>query len=132
MGQRISTVVRILYGTFWLVLGVSPLFVGSPFPRQPTAEANAFWDALMATGFMVPMLSAVYAGGGACCLVRRTTPLGLALLSVPLAVIVPFNILLARLAGPWMVIVAVHVVLLWQVRQAFAALWSYRRADAAR
>lgn len=128
MGQRVWTVVRVLYASFWLVLGVSPIFVAAPYPSQPTAEANALWDALMASGFIVPMLSAVYAGGGACCLWLRTTPLGLALLSVPLAVIVPFNIVLARLAGPWILIVAVHAALLWRVRSAFEPLWSYGRA----
>jgi hypothetical protein len=83
------------------------------------------WNALMATGFMVPMTGALYAAGGACCLRASTTPLGLALLSVPLAVIVPFNVLLARVAGPWIAIVAIHVGLLWQFRRAFVPLWSY-------
>ncbi len=132
MGHRVWTVVRVLYAGFWLVLGVSPLFVASPYPPQPTAEANAFWDALVATGFIVPMLSAVYAAGGACCLARRTTPLGLALLSVPLAVIVPFNVLLARLAGPWIVVVAVHLALLWRVRRALQPLWSNGDREVAR
>lgn len=130
MSQKMWTIARLVYAGFWVLLGASPLFSSEPFPRQPTIEANAFWDALMATGFIVPMLGVVYVGGGACCLAVRTTPLGLALLSVPLAVIVPFNVLLARLAGPWIVIVAVHVALLWRVRRAFERLWSYREADA--
>lgn len=130
MSQKMWTIARLVYAGFWVLLGASPLFSSAPFPRQPTIEANAFWDALMATGFIVPMLGVVYVGGGACCLAVRTTPLGLALLSVPLAVIVPFNVLLARLAGPWIVIVAVHVALLWRVRRAFERLWSYREADA--
>lgn len=125
MSLRLWSIVRVVYGGFWLVLGVSPLFLDSPYPSQPTTEANVFWDALMATRFIVPMLSAIYVAGGACCLMTRTTPLGLALLSVPLAVIVPFNVLLARLAGPWILVVAVHAALLWSVRRAFEPLWSY-------
>ncbi|MFN8059900.1 MAG: hypothetical protein U0Q12_12145 [Vicinamibacterales bacterium] len=54
------------------------------------------------------------------------------LLSVPLAVIVPFNVLLARLAGPWIVVVAMHLALLWRVRRAFERLWSYRETDGGR
>lgn len=130
MNQMAWTIARVLYAGLWLVLGASPLVLDAPYPRQPTTEANAFWDALVATGFIVPMLGVVYVCGGACCLANRTTPLGLALLSVPLAVIVPFNVLLARLAGPWIVIVAMHVALLWRVRRAFERLWSYRETDA--
>lgn len=132
MNEQVWTIARVLYAGFWVVLGASPLVLDAPYPRQPTAEANAFWDALVATRFIVPMLGAVYVGGGACCLAKRTTPIGLALLSVPLAVIVPFNVLLARLAGPWIVVVAMHLALLWRVRRAFERLWSYRETDGGR
>ena len=118
--------VRILYALFWLVIALVPLFVNAPFPRQPTQEANAFWDAIAATGFMIQLTGATYFAGGALCLLRRTTPLGLAFLSAPLAIIVPFNTLLARQPEPWIVVVLAHVVLLIVYRAAYVPLWSYR------
>lgn len=128
MHERTSlglTVLRLLYAVFWVAMAVSPLILSSPFPRQPTPEANAFWDAIAATGFMVPMIGATYLAGGLACLAHRSAPLGLALLSVPLAVIVPFNALLARQAGPWIAIAVAHVALLVVYRRAYVALWSF-------
>jgi hypothetical protein len=79
----------------------------------------------MATGFMVPLTGATYFAGGALCVLNRTTPLGLAFLSAPLAIIVPFNVLLARQPGPWMLVVLVHLVLMFAYRAAYVPLWSY-------
>jgi|KBSMisStaDraftv2_1062788.scaffolds.fasta_scaffold35373_3 hypothetical protein len=120
------TGIRLLYALFWVTAAVTPLFVNAPFPQQPTQAANDFWDAIAATGFMIPLTGVTYFVGGALCLLRRTAPLGLAFLSAPLGVIVPFNVLLARQAGPWIAIVLVHVVLLFAYRAAFVPLWSYR------
>lgn len=117
---------RILYALFWLVTALTPFFVAAPFPRQPTQAANAFWDAIAATGFMIPLTGLTYFAGGALCLLRRTAPLGLALLSAPLAIIVPFNTLLARQTGPWILIVLVHALLLIAYRAAYVPLWSYK------
>ncbi len=116
---------RILYALFWLAVALTPVFTSVPFPRQPTREANDFWDALMATGFMVPLTGATYFAGGTLCLLHRTTPLGLAFLSAPLAIIVPFNALLARQPGPWILVVLVHLVLMFVYRAAYVPLWSY-------
>ena len=99
--------------------------MSAPFPRQPSQAANDFWDAIAATGFMIPLTGVTYFLGGAFCLLCRTTPLGLAFLSAPLGVIVPFNVPLARQAGPWIAIVLVHVALLFAYRAAFVPLWSY-------
>jgi hypothetical protein len=46
--------------------------------------------------------------------------------NAPLAIIVPFNALLARQAGPWILVVLVHVVLLIAYRTAYVPMWSYR------
>lgn len=73
---------------------------------------------------MVPLLGACYGAGGLCALFRRTAPLGLVLLSPPMAVIVLFNALLVRSASAWVVLAPVHVLLLWRFRADLAALWS--------
>jgi hypothetical protein len=125
-------VTRVLYALFWLSIALAIFIPGLGPPRQPTAEANAFWDALVATGFMVPMLWMTYMLGGIFCLADRTAPLGLAVLSAPMAIIVPFDALLARQAGPWIAVVLVHVGLLYVYRAAYVPLWTFgtRRASA--
>jgi hypothetical protein len=70
------------------------------------------------------LLGASYAAGGLFTLFRRTAPLGLALLSPPMAVIVLFNALLVRSASAWVVLAPVPALLLWQFRADFAPLWS--------
>jgi hypothetical protein len=117
--------IRIVYALFWLAVALALFIPGFEPPRQPTVEANAFWDAIAATGFLVPMLWMTYVVGGIFCLTNRTAPLGLAVLSAPMAVIVPFDALLARQAGPWIAVLLVHVVLLWVYRTAYVPLWTF-------
>ena len=97
------TILRIAYGLLWLSLPLSTLLLNLPMPKQPTEAATVFWDAIEATGFMVPLLGATYFVGGALLLPRRT-----------------------RQAGPWIAMVVVHLLLMWDVRSAYAGLWTYR------
>ena len=87
------TAIRLLYAAVWTAL----LFLGPPPPHLEPA-AQAFWSAIEATGFMVPLLGACYFVGGLLLWMRRTAPLGLALM---------------------------HGTLHWVCRRAFAPLWSY-------
>lgn len=123
---RVSVaVLRVAYGLLWLSLPLSTLLLNVPMPEQPTETATAFWDAIEATGFMVPLLGTTYFVGGALLLWGRTTPLGLAVLTPPLLIASLFNVLLAQQSGPWIVMVVVHLLLLWDTRSAFAGLWAY-------
>ena len=81
--------------------------------------------AIEATKFMVPLLGGCYFLGGVALWFRRTSPLGLALLSPPMVIIILFDILLAKEAGPWIPIALIHAILLWHFRSAFTSLWSY-------
>src|SRR3954454_15700697 len=119
------TVLRLIYGGFFALI-----IFGPPPPSHPEAAAQAFWSAIEATGFMVPLLGACYFLGGVAVLWRRTAPLGLALLSPPMVIIVLFDALLVKTAGPWIPIALAHFVLLWHFRAAFAPLWSYRHTKA--
>jgi len=126
-GRPALITLRWLYALFWVSTPLSLLLFDVQPPRQPTAEANAFWDAIAATGFMVPLLGFNYFVGGVLCFVERTTPLGLAILSPVLLIAAFFNVLLAHDAGPWIVIVIAHLWLMWTYRAAYVPLWSYRR-----
>jgi hypothetical protein len=123
-GIRISlTVLRLIYAALW-----TSVIFGPPPPRHSEPAAEAFWVALEATKFMVPLLGACYFCGGVALWFRRTAPLGLALLSPPMLIIILYDILLAKEAGPWIAIALVHAILLWQFRSAFTPLWSFRSA----
>lgn len=62
--------------------------------------------------------------------VRRTSPLGLAILSPPMVIIILFDVLLAKEAGPWIAMAAMHGILLWEFRSVFAPLWSHGQGAA--
>jgi len=115
-------VLRLVFAAFWTfgsVLGPPPLQ-----HVQPAAEA--FVNALQATGFMTPwLLGGCFLLGGAALWFQRTAPLGLALLSPPMLIIVLFHIFLGKDAGPWIVIALIHAILLWHFRSAFTPLWSF-------
>jgi hypothetical protein len=113
-------VVRLLYAAFWTML----LFLGPPPPHREVA-AQAFWSAIEATGFLVPLLGVCYFAGGLLLWMRRTSPLGLAILSPPMVVIILFDLLLAKEAGLWIALAVMHGILLWEFRSAFSRLWSY-------
>ena len=117
------TAIRLLYAAFWTTL----LFMGPPPPHREVA-AQAFWSAIEATGFMVPLLGVCYVIGGLALWMRRTSPLGLAILSPPMVIIILFDILLAKEIGPWIALVVIHGLLLIQFRSAFRGLWSYPTA----
>ena len=118
------TLVRFAYAAFWILIALAPLVFPKAIPEQTVPAARAFWSGVEATGFMLPLLGACYAFGGLFTLFRRTAPLGLVLLSPPLAVIVLFNALLVRSASAWVVLAPVHALLLWHFRADLSPLWS--------
>ncbi len=120
------TILRFLYAAFWtgIIFGPTP-------PRHSQPAAEAFWVAIEATKFMVPLIGSCYFLGGVALWFRRTAPLGLALLSPPMLIIILFDIFLAKESGPWIVIALIHAILLWQFRSAFKPLWSFQGKETA-
>ena len=69
-GIRISLIaLRLIYAAFW-----TSIVFGPPPPRQSEPAAAAFWAAIVATGFMVPLLTSCYFLGGLALWFRRTAP----------------------------------------------------------
>jgi len=118
------TLVRLVYAAFWILIALAPLVFPKAIPAQTVPAARAFWSGVEASGFMIPLLGASYAFGGLFTLFRRTAPLGLVILSPPMAVIVLFNALLVQSASAWVVLAPVHALLLWHFRADLAPLWS--------
>ena len=127
-GKRLWTAMRFGYGLFFLLSGIAILLsvaTGWPgAPAQPTPEAQAFTDALAASGFVDPLLGAVCAAGGASLLIDRTAPLGIVLLAPPVAIILFFHLTLSGqyIWGP--AVAAGLAALAWRYRLRLSALWS--------
>jgi len=88
---KLVLVLRILLGLIFTVFGLNGFFDFLEAPEMPEA-AGAFFGALAATGYMLPLIKGVEVVGGILLLLGRYVPLALILLG-PVAV----NILLFHL-----------------------------------
>ena len=93
--------------------------------HQPNAAAQAFSDALDASGFMNPTLAMCYLAGGFALLFQRTAPLGLAILGPPVAIILLFHTFLTGMFAWGAAWAFVWLLMVWRYRKGFIPLWSY-------
>lgn len=120
---------RIVYGLFFLAMGVWATTGIGPRPVQPTRAAADFTQALTDTGFMDPLLGASFLLGGGALLFHRTAPLGIVALAPSVAVILFFHLFLSGqyIWGPF--VAAYLAALAWHYRGGFVPLWSYGTAS---
>lgn len=93
--------------------------------HQPNAAAQAFSDALDASGFMNPTLAMCYLAGGLALLFQRTAPLGLAILGPPVAIILLFHTFLTGMFAWGATWAFVWLLMVGRYRKSFIPLWSY-------
>jgi hypothetical protein len=127
-----SRVIRLIALSFRWIAGLSYALTGIngllhlfPMPEGTTPAAMAFFDALHASGFMLPLLATTFLVGGFLLLFDRTVPLGLIVLAPAIVVIPLYNALLERqpfTSGPF--VVAIHLFLAWYYWGRFVPLWS--------
>src|ERR1700742_718286 len=121
-------IARWLYGGYFIYTAVMigrTLWIGGKGVQQPTPEAEAFYDALHATGFLYPLMGITFGLGGLALLLHRTAPLGLALLAPSVSVIFLFHLMLTGRVV-WGTEWALGLCLLaWHYRSAYTALWYY-------
>jgi uncharacterized membrane protein YphA (DoxX/SURF4 family) len=111
---------RFLLGLVFFVFGLNGFLQFLPPPPAPD-KAMAFLGALVATGYMFPLIKSVEVIGGALLLSNRFVPLALAIVAPNVVNIVLFHSVLAPGGLP----VALYVLGL----ELFTA-WSYRDAYA--
>jgi hypothetical protein len=120
---------RWLYAAYFMYVGfivLGKLLRGGVIHiHEPNAAAQAFSDALGASGFMHPTLAVCYLGGGAALLFHRTAPLGLAILGPPVVIILLFHIFLTGMILWGMGWAAAWLLMAWRYRNAFVPLISY-------
>jgi uncharacterized membrane protein YphA (DoxX/SURF4 family) len=118
-------IARILLGLIFVVFGLNGFlqFLSMPPPPQP---ALAFFGALAATGYMMPLLFAPQVVGGALLLVGLV-PLALVILTPLIVNIVAFHLFLAPGGLPLAIVVAALASFLaWAHWEAFRPLFAPR------
>jgi hypothetical protein len=120
---------RWIFGLWYLLTGgawlVAHALGRGAAHHEVTAGAIALQKALTESHFMDPLLALTCLFGGAALIIRRTAPLGIAMLAPVVVVIFLFHLMLS---GNWMwgsLNVVWFAGLAWCYRRAFTTLWSY-------
>ena len=126
IARKLPTVARIGLGLVFGLFGLNKLvpFLPQPPISGPPAE---FFGALVATGYMLPLLALTEIVAGVMLLSGRFVPLALTLLAPVIVNIVAFHVFLAPggLGLPLMVL-GLELYLAWQYRDAFAPMLRLR------
>lgn len=120
--RNITRIVRYLLGGGFTLFGLNGFLQFLPQPPAPAA-AMSFGAALMATGYMFPLLKGTEIIAGLLLLSNRYVTLALALLAPVLVNIVAFHAFLAPagLAIP-ILLLAAELFLAWSYRDAYAPM----------
>jgi hypothetical protein len=120
--RTITHIVRYLLGGSFTLFGLNGFLHFLPQPPAPPA-AMSFGMALMATGYMFPLIKGTEVIAGLLLLGNRYVTLALALLAPVLVNIVAFHAFLAPagLAIP-IVLIAAELYLAWSYREAYAPM----------
>ena len=122
MGKAVI-VTRILAGALLLVVGLDKFFGFYPLPAG-TAEANAFVEALNATGYMMPLVAAVETLSGLCFLSGRFVPLAAVVVAPVSLNAFLFHLFLSPMAMiPTTTLFILNLLLLIQERQSYRQLF---------
>jgi hypothetical protein len=115
-------IARILLGSIFVLFGLNGFLHFLPQPAMPEA-AIAFFGALAATGYMIPILFATQILGGAL-LLADMVPLGLVILAPVIVNVVAFHVFIAPDGLPLAIVVsALALFLAWRHREAYGALF---------
>ena len=121
-GRWVFALWYLLSGGTWLV---THILGRAAVNHEVTPGAIAFTNALAESQFMNPLLALTCLIGGGALLIRRTTPLGIAMLAPVVVVIFLFHLVLS---GNWIwgtLNLVWFAGLAWRYRRAFTALWTY-------
>jgi hypothetical protein len=120
--RTVTRIVRYLLGGGFTLFGLNGFLQFLPQPPAPAA-AMSFGAALMATGYMFPLIKGTEIIAGLLLLSNRYVPLALALLAPVLVNIVAFHLFLAPagLAIPFLFLAA-ELFLAWSYRDAYAPM----------
>ncbi len=122
LAQKLPVAARLLLGLIFFVFGLNGFLHFLPQPAPPPA-AGAFFGALYATGYMLPLLKTTEVVAGALLLSGLFVPLALVLLAPIIVNITAFHAFLAP--GNWPLVglvLASELFLAWSYRGSFAPM----------
>ena len=121
--HKLPVAARLLLGLTFLVFGLNGFLHFLPQPPAPPPAAGAFFGALYATGYMLPLLKGTEVLAGALLLSGLFVPLALTLLAPVIVNIVAFHLFLAPGNYPVIALVLTsELFLAWTYRAAFAPM----------
>ena len=122
IGSKLPTAARIFMGAVFLVFGLNGFLQFLPTPPMPPA-AGAFIGALLASGYMFPLIKGTEVVVGVLLLSGRFVPLALTVIAPILVNIVAFHVAFAPAGlGIPVGLLAAEIYLAWSHRAAFAPL----------
>ncbi len=120
--KTMNNLARYALGLLFLVFGLNKFFWFLPMPVPPEA-AQAFFGALMKTGYFIPFLAGVYLISSALLLANIWVPLALLFLIAPIVQIQLYHIFLDPAGLPLgLVVLALELFLAWGYRDSFKTL----------
>lgn len=122
------TTARLLLGLLFLVMGLNGFLNFLPAPASIPPKAGAFFGAMMATGYLVPLVSGTQVLAGVLLLINRFVPLALVILAPVIMNIIFYHIFLSPTMGIPVAAAAVllELYLAWTYRAAFRPLLTPR------
>ena len=128
MRTKVTLAARIVLGLIFLVFGLNGFFHFLPQPPMSGPPAD-FIGALLATGYLFPLLKGTEVITGTLLLSGRLVPLALTVLAPVVVNIVGFHLFLAPSGLPLaLVVVALGVFLAWSYRSAFSGVLNVNAA----
>ncbi|HET7109949.1 MAG TPA: hypothetical protein VFI41_03665 [Gemmatimonadales bacterium] len=124
MRNTIRATARALLGLLFLIMGLNGFFSFLPAPASLPPKAGAFFGAMMATGYLIPLVSAMQAVAGVLLLINRFVPLALVILAPVVVNIAFYHIFLSPTMGVPLAAVALvlELYVAWAYREAFRPL----------
>jgi putative oxidoreductase len=126
--HRAVVIARVLLGFVFAVFGLDFFFhFLPPLPGQPSAAGNAFLEALLATGYLFPLIKGIEITAGLLLMAGFLVPLALALLGPIVLNIFLFHLVLDHSGLVLAVAIALlEAFLLYAYRDAFRGLLAFR------
>ena len=124
--KLLPTAARVFLGLVFTVFGLNFFLHFLPTPPM-SPQAGAFAGALLASGYLFPLLKVVEVGAGVMLLTNRFVPLALALLAPVVLNIVGFHLFVAQAGFPLpLAMLATEVFLAICYRSAYAPMLQAR------
>jgi len=118
-------VLRTAFGAFFAFSGLNHIFAFWQPPAPQTHAGKAFMAGLEASGFVVPLVGVIFVYAGVALMASRLVPLALLLLAAPVVAIFGYHFVSeGHLFGPHVIVLAVYLLLAWEERRTWRALFS--------